>query len=173
MTYLWKKIKEAPIYSICIEGLVRNDQTGHILTNYLNKGPRQYYKVCLQKPDGKHKNFRVHRILAQAFIPNPKKLPQVNHIDGNKLNNNINILEWVTNSENQLHSYAIGLAKSRKGEKHHKAKLTEEDIHTIINLLKSGYNYDYISDKFNIRKSYIYEIKTFRTWKHVKREILK
>lgn len=57
------------------------------------------------------KNRNVHRVIAEAFIPNPDNLPCVNHKDGNKLNNSVNNLEWCTRSENVLHSFRNGLQK--------------------------------------------------------------
>lgn len=60
------------------------------------------------------KYFLVHRLVAQAFIPNPNNLPQVNHIDGNKENNCITNLEWCTREDNIKHAYKIGLNPSRK-----------------------------------------------------------
>lgn len=79
-----------------------------------------YYKVELYK-DGKSKMFYVHRLVANAFIPNPDNKPQVNHIDGNKANNSVSNLEWCTHSENQRHAISMGLRKSspmldRKGK---------------------------------------------------------
>ena len=58
---------------------------------------------------GKIKAVSIHRLVAQAFIPNPKNLPQVNHKDGNKQNNNVDNLEWVTGKQNRLHAYRTGL----------------------------------------------------------------
>ena len=55
--------------------------------------------------NGRKTSRKIHRLVAQAFIPNPDKKPQINHIDGNKQNNCIDNLEWVTNSENQTHKY--------------------------------------------------------------------
>lgn len=67
-----------------------------------------YLRVALSR---KHKltSFMIHRLVALAFIENPHNLPQVNHKDGNKHNNNVDNLEWCTNSYNQLHAYANGL----------------------------------------------------------------
>lgn len=65
-----------------------------------------YLRVPLFK-DGKRKWHKVHRLVAQAFIPNPDNKPQVNHIDGNKQNNSVTNLEWVTDEENKLHRKKI------------------------------------------------------------------
>ena len=59
--------------------------------------------------DGEKMSFKVHRLVAQAFIPNPKFKPQVNHIDGDKSNNCVSNLEWVSNKENAHHAIRIGL----------------------------------------------------------------
>src|SRR5699024_6100473 len=61
-----------------------------------------YQKIQLSK-EGNSKNFSIHRLVAQAFIPNPENLPIVNHIDGNKTNNHIGNLEWVSSNENMNH----------------------------------------------------------------------
>ena len=67
-----------------------------------------YATVGLCK-DGKQKVGKIHRLVAQAFIPNPLNLPQVNHIDGDKTNNNMFNLEWCDNSYNQKHAWKYGL----------------------------------------------------------------
>ena len=76
---------------------------GIYLKQTLYKG---YLKVQLSN-HSKSKWFLVHRLVAMAFIPNPQNKPQVNHIDGNKSNNKVSNLEWVTGSENQIHSYHV------------------------------------------------------------------
>lgn len=71
-----------------------------------------YQFVCLRK-NGNSKKFSVHRLVAEAFIPNPQNLPCVNHIDGNKQNNSVENLEWCTYSENLKHAIDIGLVESQ------------------------------------------------------------
>lgn len=67
-------------------------------------------KLCV---DGKVKRYSLHRLVAEAFIPNPENKPFVNHKDGNKRNNNVDNLEWCTQSENQLHAVRNGLQKTK------------------------------------------------------------
>ena len=75
---------------------------------------RGYETVGLTK-DGEQRTKPVHRLIAQAFIPNPQNKPEVNHIDGYKLNNDLGNLEWVTTSENHRHAFRIGLSKAHDG----------------------------------------------------------
>lgn len=87
-------------------------------TGYINKPSRLlkphkdkkgYMRVYLDKGDGKTRYIAIHRLVAIAFISNPKGKPQVNHKDGNKENNHISNLEWATNKENQIHAVKMGL----------------------------------------------------------------
>lgn len=75
-----------------------------------------YLEVRLSK-DGRTKTRPVHVLLAEVFIPNPDNKPEVNHINGNKIDNRIENLEWVTHSENMLHAYALGLCPTIDKEK--------------------------------------------------------
>lgn len=71
-----------------------------------------YFVVSFKQPDGKKaKNYFVHRLMAETFIPNPENKPQINHIDGNKQNNMLSNLEWVTIQENAQHAVRTGLDK--------------------------------------------------------------
>jgi hypothetical protein len=71
-----------------------------------------YKFVCLRK-DGVNKNHSVHRLVAETFIPNPLNLSDVNHKDGNKLNNHVSNLEWCSRSENLAHAVRIGLVENQ------------------------------------------------------------
>lgn len=77
----------------------------------LKQGQWGAYKSVALSKKGKTYYFRVHRLVATIFIPNPNNLPQVNHKDGNKMNNNLDNLEWCTCSYNIKHGYSIGLTK--------------------------------------------------------------
>lgn len=98
----WKKIDGFDNYSVSDTGLVRNDTTGRVLTVF--NGSTGYKIVHLRK-GGKMKNFKLHRLIASAFISNPQNLKCVNHINGNKQDNRIENLEWCTHSQNNAHSY--------------------------------------------------------------------
>ena len=81
----------------------------------------------------------VHRLVALAFIPNPDNKPQVNHIDGNKMNNNVNNLEWCTNTENQIHAIAYKLNDHSKYESG-KVKRGVYKINHLTSEIVSKYN---------------------------------
>lgn len=105
ITEEWKQIKDFPNYEISNTGKIRNQNKKELKPFNQNNG---YVQVQLYK-DSFNKRFLVHRLVAKAFIPNNENKKYVNHIDGNKHNNCITNLEWVTNSENILHARRTGL----------------------------------------------------------------
>lgn len=96
-------------YEVSNCGNVRSFKTKILLNPPLT--PKGYVRVSLYNK--KSKNYLVHRLVAEAFIPNPDNKPFINHIDGNKENNRISNLEWTTSSENLIHAYENGLRKSK------------------------------------------------------------
>lgn len=112
----WKTIFDFPNYEVSNKGNIRskeyNDSLGHLRSNKkLKKQVNNcgYEYVILSSKEEKHKTLTVHRIVAKTFIPNPEEKEDVNHIDGNKLNNNVNNLEWTTTQENIIKRYEIGI----------------------------------------------------------------
>ena len=97
-------------YEISSHGRARtNGQRPGLLT--LTKQASGYLYVMVQLTNGKYKNCRVNRLVAEAFIPNPDNLPQINHKDGCKTNNMATNLEWCTAKANAIHAWQTGLAK--------------------------------------------------------------
>lgn len=130
----WKSINGyESIYEVSSTGKIRSvDRTikrksgsmkvrGRLLSPSLLKHPQgkglaEYYVVTLSK-NGKSNKFLVHRLVAEAFIPNPHNKPHVNHIDGNGRNNSVDNLEWVTPSENMVHAWNSGIISQNVRER--------------------------------------------------------
>ncbi len=103
---IWQQVQNTvKTYYVSNLGRFKN-ANGRIMDDY--KPSISGYKICVI--DGK--TYRLHRIIAQTFIENPENKEQVNHIDGNKLNNAVSNLEWVTNKENQIHKFQTGLGNN-------------------------------------------------------------
>ena len=135
-------------YDITTSGEVINNHNGrHVKPQMNGKG---YLRVSI----GGKLQF-VHRLVAEKYIPNPENKSQVNHIDGNKLNNSVDNLEWVTNLENRRHAVENDL--HLKGEKCPYAKLTASDVdfirkHTELNAVQ-------LAEMFHISRSYVSSIR--------------
>ena len=119
------------IYQVSNLGRIRNNSNfnyrGRILKPFWDT--HEYLQVRLYK-DNKNKSRKVHRIVAETFIPNPNNLPQVNHIDENPKNNRVDNLEWCSNIENQLHAWKLGLQtpywKGKFGKDHITSKKVKQ-----------------------------------------------
>jgi len=154
---IWKSIKGYEnLYWISSFGNVRS------VRKYLKHEVRRgYHRVDLCK-NGKTKKWFVHRLVAFAFIPNPKLKPFINHIDGNKSNNKIPNLEWVTNLENIRHAIKLGLRNSETW--YGRAKLTIEQVREIRKRFKQGCGMQ-LAHEFNVSDTTIYRIVNKRIWK--------
>jgi hypothetical protein len=109
----------------------------------------------------------LHRMIAEAFLPNPARLPFINHKDGNKLNNDVSNLEWCTHKHNVKHAYEIGLYFNEKGEKARNVKLKELEVLAIRKLYAEGRTQQSLAEQFNIGRGTIGKITTRRIWTHI------
>ena len=170
---LWKDVPGYEgLYQISnfgnVKSLERIDNSNHFHEEKILKQKifrNGYWYVNLSK-DGKHHNYHVHRIVAKLFVKNSLNKPQVNHIDGDKTNNNVNNLEWVTMSENIRHGYKTGLI-STKGEKNGQHKLKRDDVNRIRNIKNNHpkITHQRLADIFNVSCSNITMILNNKAWR--------
>lgn len=142
MAETWRDISGYEKYEVSNTGKVRSKardiidsrgRNGHRKGKLLSQATcRKGYKfVVLYDANLKSKTVKVHRLVAAAFIDNLFDLPQVNHKDGNKSNNHADNLEWCTNQENIIHAYQRNLISLARGQKHHRSKLSDEEVEWI------------------------------------------
>lgn len=167
-----EKKTDGDYYTITSEGNVKT-------CNWRNTGRNGVLKPAKDKKgylrvgiviDGKLNTRKVHRLVAQAFIPNPENKPQVNHIDGNKLNNDYRNLEWYTNKENANHAIKKGLfsfsAGWNKGISN--KKTTEKEVLEIRELRENNnYTFKKLSEMYNMSETNISRIIKRQSWKNI------
>ena len=122
--------------------------------------------VALSK-NGIKKSFLIYRIVAQQFIPNPENKPEVNHKDGNRLNNKVSNLEWMTRSENEKHAYDTGLYTSRKGIDHPMSITNESDVIEMRKLYNEGVSKKQLATDFKMEYSNVCKIIKRKAWVHI------
>lgn len=105
---MWKRITDYPNYEVSSLGNIRNSR-GKIMKQRVTR--HNYKEIGLRNGTDKQKFFLIHRLVAKYFLEEIESKAYVNHKDGDTHNNNVNNLEWVTQSENQLHAYKTGLQK--------------------------------------------------------------
>lgn len=148
------------LYLISRDGDIYSKHRGKYLKPYLN--PCGYLGVKLCK-NGKNTSLSVHRILASTYSSPVEGRTEVNHIDGNKLNNSLDNLEWCTRSENMRHAHKVGLV-DLKGDKGPNAKLTEEQV---LKIRKSSARGTLLANEYGVTKHTIYDIRKRKSWKHI------
>ena len=168
MTEIWKPV--------IIDGI----ETRYQISNFGNVAGIRVDRICpvvdkdgylmfsLHFGDGSRTTAKIHRLVAQAFIPNPLNKPEVNHIDGNKQNNRVDNLEWVSGSENITHAFRIGLRQApAEGENHQWCKYSSATIHEVCRLLVKGTSLQDIASTTGMSASEISNIRHGKTWKSI------
>lgn len=140
-----KRIKDFPNYRIHESGLIEScykPKTFIVIDEWF---PVKHifdkscgYMIVTLCHEGVRKNKRVHRLLAEAFLENPESKAHVNHIDGNKLNNDLSNLEWATPQENSQHSFDNGLSQPTNEKEIYQISLGGEVVQTFISLHEAG-----------------------------------
>lgn len=176
---IWKDIKGFEgLYQISNLGRVRSldrlVRSGHGSFK-LSKGKIRkpsidrygYYRIDLWKAQ-KASYITIHRLVAEAFIPNPENKKAVNHINCIKTDNRVENLEWCTNQENSNHAVANNLYNPKKGKDCNFTKLKEEDVIFIReNYNKKTLNQKALADMFGVCDSLISQILKRKIWKHI------
>lgn len=168
MTEMWKPV--------IIDGV----ETRYQISNFGNVAGIRVDRICpvvdkdgylvfsLHFADGSRITAKIHRLVAQAFIPNPLNKPEVNHIDGNKQNNWVGNLEWVTGSENITHAFRTELKHApAEGENHQWCKYSNDTIHKVCQLLVKGTSLQDIASITGMSTPEISNIKNGKTWKSI------
>lgn len=119
------------LFSVSEGGRLWSKRTNKWLKQHISKTGYRIVASRIGGRTGKAICFKIHRLVADAFIPNPNRKPFVNHKDGNKVNNHVSNLEWCTQSENVKHAYDTGLIEAKRGLEHHGAGLTEAQVRYI------------------------------------------
>ena len=129
-----------------------------------------YVIVCLTK-DKKEKGKRVHRLVAEAFIQNPSKLPFINHKNCIKTDNRVSNLEWCTQSYNIKHNFKMG-TRTLVGENNNMSKLTVVNVRRIKMALKMGLTHKDIAKMFGVSRVAITNINTGKRWGYINLKVI-
>jgi hypothetical protein len=171
MTEFWKDIEGYEgLYQISNKGRVKSLGNKHRKSVMILKPTIEYYgyhtvSLC-RNQEGKTK--KVHRLVAKAFVSGYDDTKEINHKDGNKLNNIPENLEWVTVKENAQHAFRIGLRKNSKADKHPERKISSEDVFCIHGLYLTGlFTQLDIGRMFGISDGHVGMILDGKRWKSI------
>lgn len=129
------------------------------------KNASGYWETVIRVGD-KKVNVSIHRLVAQAHIPNPDNLPEVNHKNGDKDKNWASNLEWMSHADNVIHSIETGLRDNYLPEK----RYTKGEIHKVCQMLEKGKSVSTISKKTGVSKQVIRSIRRGKSWKHISKK---
>ena len=154
-------------YQISNYGRVKSFKNGEVIIRKPHVDKDGYLQICFCDKSN-HKWFKVHRLVAIAFIPNPENKETINHIDGCKMNNFVENLEWATRTENNQHAVRIGLMKS--GVDNYRAKLTREQVIWCRKMYiprDKEFGSSALAKIFSIARRSMHDIVTGKTYKNV------
>lgn len=135
-------------------------------TNQVHGG---YSSVLISYHNKEKKRWLVHRLVAELFVPNPENKPLVNHIDGNKQNNKVENLEWVTYKENNNHARRLGLYSDEEGTLF-SAVFTREQIIRVCEMLAEGRRDVDITEATGVSKSGVQNVRSRKQWTHISKD---
>ncbi len=150
------------LYSITPSGDVYSHRSCRLLKRYNH--PSGYKFTALHK-DGKRHQRLIHRVVAAAYIPNPDNLPTVNHKDGDKTNNKVSNLEWMSYRDNNLHALETGLNNPAN-----RRAFSDEEAHTICKMLMDGWRQKDIVDSLGLDRSSVKQVRYSGYYEHVTSE---
>ncbi len=144
--------------------LITGKKAGNIKRAQVNKSG---YLVTLVWKNNHPQAVKVHRLIAEAFIPNPENKRTVNHINGIKTDNRLENLEWATHKENHKHARENGLYPIKTGEDSKSAKLINQDVIEIRILKENGIRTETIAKLFDIHINTVSLITSRKVWTHI------
>lgn len=165
--FMQEIFKEHPIYAIKVSNFGNVKTLDDKEFKKVSKNQRYIRLQAVNKINYEIKFLSVHRLVTELFIKNIPENMVVNHIDGNKHNNNIDNLEIVSHKENINHAYKLGLIKNKYGEQHHNSKLEEKDILEIYKLIKKGFVNKQISEIMKVDFRTVSLIRNGKRWKRL------
>lgn len=147
-------------YNVTKQGSITNVCSGQTLKPFVDR--HGYENYSLWGDDGARKTVRCHQLVAKMFVPNPGQHVQVDHIDGNKRNNTVENLNWVSNLENAHRAMANGLMPH--------SVFNDDQVKQICQRLENGESQSQISRDMDVPRSAVAAIKLRRNWKHISKD---
>lgn len=168
---MWKTVVVKGVktkYEISSSGRIRTKKKGKvkILKPSFNQDG---YKMIQIKVGDKKVTKKIHRLVAEAFVenPDPERFKEVNHLNGDKANNDMDNLEWTDRSGNMHHAFDTGLILPMKGEDHPGHKHTEKQIREVCELMEEGHTNKEIHEKTGIKSDILSDIRSGDSWTHI------